>query len=387
MTRSLSIFGATGSVGTSALELVAHQPELWAVEVLTANRNVDALASAAISVGASLAVIAEEHRYGELKAALAGTGIGVAAGADALVDAADREVDVTLAAIVGAAGLFPTLRAVERGGIVAVANKETLVCAGPVILAAAKASGATLLPVDSEHNAIFQVFDFEQADSVERIILTASGGPFRQKSLEEMRTMTAREAVAHPVWSMGAKISVDSATLMNKGLEMIEAERLFPVGPEKIDVVVHPQSIVHSFVEYRDGSLLAQLGSPDMKTPIAYALAYPERIETPARRLDLAEVARLDFEEADPVRFPALRLAREAMEAGGSAPIILNAANEEAVDFFLNDRIGFLEIAETAERALDAEPWCAVDTLDAIVACDARARRRSRNLMSEMIDA
>lgn len=383
MSRSVSIFGATGSVGEAALELIAHEPERWQVEVLTANTSAAPLAQAARRSGAKLAVIADESKLPELRDALAGSSIEAAGGLQALEQAAARKVDVTLAAIVGAAGLLPTLRAVEQGGIIAIANKETLVCAGPVILAAAEQSGARLLPVDSEHNAIFQVFDFERPESVSRIILTASGGPFRELSRDAMRGMTAKQAIAHPVWSMGAKISVDSATLMNKGLEMIEAQRLFPVTPEQIDVVVHPQSIVHSFVEYRDGSLLAQLGSPDMKTPIAYALAYPERIETPAERLDLVRTATLQFEEADEGRFPALKLARSAMEAGGSAPVVLNAANEVAVDAFLNGRIGFLDIAELCARTLDDEVWCEVRDLDAIVDCDARARRRARAALKE----
>jgi 1-deoxy-D-xylulose-5-phosphate reductoisomerase len=371
-------------VGQSALDLIAHDPGRWDVDVVTAHGSADALAQAAKACGARLAVVSDEAALPALKEALAGTGIACAGGRAALEDAADRPVDVTLAAIVGAAGLMPTLRAVQRGGVVAIANKEALVCAGPLILKAAEASGARLLPVDSEHNAIFQVFDFERPESVERIILTASGGPFREKTLDEMRMMTAKQAVAHPVWSMGAKISVDSATLMNKGLELIEAERLFPVGEERLDVIVHRQSIVHSFVEYVDGSLLAQLGSPDMKTPIAYAMAWPERIETPVERLSLADIARLDFEEPDAGRFPALRLAREALRAGGSAPIRLNAANEVAVQAFLNDRIGFLDIAGTVERVLDAEAVCAADTLDDVIDCDARARLSAETMLKKV---
>lgn len=383
MRRSVSIFGATGSVGEAALQLIAHEPRRWRVDTLTANTNALALAGAARAAGASLAVVADEACLSALQRALEGSGIEAAGGAGALEAAAKRSVDVTLAAIVGAAGLLPTLRAAQRGGIVAIANKEALVCAGPLILAAAKKSGARLLPVDSEHNAIFQVFDFERPESVSRIILTASGGPFRQLSMDAMREMTAQQAVAHPVWSMGAKISVDSATLMNKGLEMIEAQRLFPVTSEQIEVVVHPQSIVHSFVEYRDGSLLAQLGTPDMKTPIAYALAYPERIETPADKLDLVSTSRLDFEDADTERFPALKLARAAMEAGGSSPVILNAANEVAVDAFLNGQIGFLDITDHCARALDEEVWAELKDLDEIVNCDARVRRRVRARLKE----
>ncbi|MEM8826326.1 MAG: 1-deoxy-D-xylulose-5-phosphate reductoisomerase [Pseudomonadota bacterium] len=381
--RSVSIFGATGSVGVSTLEQIAHAPGRWSVEVLTANRNAAALAEAARAANAKLAVVADETAHEELKAALAGSGIETASGAAALEEAARRPVDVTLAAIVGAAGLMPTLRAAERPGIVAIANKEALVCAGPLVTAAAKASGAHLLPVDSEHNAIFQVFDFDTPDSVRRIILTASGGPFRGCTTEEMRPMTPEEAVAHPVWSMGAKISVDSATLMNKGLEMIEAARLFPVRPDQVDVVVHPQSIVHSFVEYVDGSVLAQLGSPDMKTPIAYALAYPERIETPVERLDLVAAGRLDFEAPDPDRFPALRLARAAMEADGSAPIALNAANEVAVAAFLDNRIGFLDIAAVNEHVMSRVETCSVTMLDDVIACDAEARRVASDAVAD----
>ena len=373
--RSVSIFGSTGSVGCSALDLIAHDPKRWKVEVLTANSNAQQLAAQARAHGASLAVIAEAAHYQTLKQALDGSGIEAAAGADALEEAARRPVDVTLAAIVGAAGLMPTLRAAERSGIVAIANKEALVCAGPLLSAAAAKSGACLLPVDSEHNAIFQLFDFDAPESVSRIILTASGGPFRNASLEEMETVTPEQAVAHPVWDMGAKISVDSATLMNKGLEMIEAARLFPVRSDQIDVIIHPQSIVHSFVEYVDGSVLAQLGSPDMKTPIAYALAYPERIETPAERLNLLQSGRLDFEEPDVERFPSLALAKEALEADGIAPIALNAANEIAVAAFLAGRIGFLEIAGVVEHVLAGQERSGIDTLDDILAADAAARR------------
>ncbi|MGB7406714.1 MAG: 1-deoxy-D-xylulose-5-phosphate reductoisomerase [Pacificimonas sp.] len=375
MSRSVSIFGATGSVGESALDLIAHEPDRWSVDVVTANKDAAGLAEAAKSCGAKLAVVADEAAYEELKAALSGTGIEIAAGTDALADAATHEVDITLAAIVGAAGLVPTLKTIERGGDIAVANKESLVCAGDILTAAAAKSGSRLLPVDSEHNAIFQVFDFDAPDSVRRIIITASGGPFRTLTTAEMRDKTPEEAVAHPVWSMGAKISVDSATLMNKGLEMIEAACLFPVAPDAIDVVVHPQSTVHSFVEYVDGSMLAQLGSPDMKTPIAYALAWPERIDTPVEYLDLVKLARLDFEAPDEERFPALKLARHAMTARGVAPIALNAANEVAVAAFLSKRVGFLDIAAIAADVMADMGDEQVDGLDAVIACDGEARR------------
>ena len=349
---------------------------------MTANRDVAGLASAARSVGAELAVVADETCYAALKDALAGSGIEAAAGAGALCDAARRPAEVVLSAIVGAAGLPPTLAAVERGATLAIANKETLVCAGDLVRAAAKASGSVLLPVDSEHNAIFQVFDHERPERVTRVILTASGGPFRTASIETMRAATPQQACNHPVWSMGAKISVDSATLMNKGLELIEAHHLFPVTADQLEVIVHPQSVVHSFVEYIDGSMLAQLGSPDMRTPIAYCLAWPERMATPSARLDLAAVARLDFEAPDFDRFPALGLAWAALRTGGSAPAVLNAANEIAVAGFLGGQIGFLDIAaivaDTLAR-LDAAP---ITSLDEVVAIDARARDEATRLMA-----
>jgi 1-deoxy-D-xylulose-5-phosphate reductoisomerase len=288
--------GATGSVGSQALDLVARNPGRWHVEALTANSDVDGLAKAARTSGAKFAAIADPSAHSALKAALAGSGIESAAGPEALCEAARRPGDIVLTAIVGAAGLPPTLAAVERGATLAIANKETLVCAGPVVTAAAEASGARLLPVDSEHNAIFQVFDHDQPDRVAKIILTCSGGPFRTASMESMGQASVADACKHPVWSMGAKISVDSATLMNKGLELIEAYHLFPVGIDRLDVIVHPQSVVHSMVEYVDGSVLAQLGTPDMRIPIAYAMAWPERIATPAARLDLAAIGKLEFE-------------------------------------------------------------------------------------------
>lgn len=373
--RTISIFGATGSVGRSTIDLVAREPERWSVDVLTANRDVRGLAAEARRLGARMAVVADDDAYADLKDALAGSEIEAAAGARALSDAADVPSDIVMAAIVGAAGLPPTLRAVERGTCVAFANKETLVCAGELVNARAKLSGARLLPVDSEHNAIHQVFDFENPERVARIILTASGGPFRTRSLSEMAAMTPTQAVAHPVWSMGAKISVDSATLMNKGLELIEAYHLFPVEERQLDVIVHPQSVVHSFVEYVDGSMLAQLGSPDMRIPIAYALSWPDRMATPCARLDLAQVARLDFEAPDPARFPALRLAREALVSGGSCPTVLNAANEVAVAAFLEGRIGFLDIAAIVEQTMEAVGGHAVESLDDVLVCDSEARR------------
>jgi 1-deoxy-D-xylulose-5-phosphate reductoisomerase len=323
--------------------------------------------------------VADETCLADLRDALAGTGIETAGGAEAVVEAASRGVDWTMGAIVGCAGLKPTMAAIEAGGTIVLANKEPLVAAGDVILAAAKASGATLLPADSEHNAIFQCFDFARPERVRRIILTASGGPFRDRSLEAMRGVTREQAVAHPNWSMGAKISIDSATMMNKGLELIEAARLFPVRDDQIEIVVHRQSIIHSMVDYVDGSILAQLGPSDMRTPIAHTLAWPDRMETPMQPLDLIAIGRLDFEAPDPVRFPALRLAQEALEAGGAAPAVLNAANEVAVAAFLAGKIGFLDIAFTVEQALDrynGPP--APKTIDEVLMVDTMARQLAR---------
>jgi len=350
--KKVSILGATGSVGRSTLDLLERAPERFEVVALTAKRNVEELASAARRTRARLAVIADPRRLGDLEALLEGSGCEAAAGPEALTQAAAGDGDWVMAAIVGCAGLLPTMAAVEAGKTVALANKEALVTAGPLMTQAAQKSGARLLPVDSEHNAIFQCLAGNRLKDVARLILTASGGPFRGASEKHLREATPAQAVAHPKWSMGAKISVDSATLMNKGLELIEAHHLFRLPPEKIDIVVHPQSIVHSLVEFIDGSLLAQLGSADMRIPISYALAWPERIQTPAARLDLIELARLDFEAPDPERFPALRLAREALASGGGASVVLNAANEIAVEMFLAGRIGFIEIASTVEETL-----------------------------------
>ena len=373
--KSVTILGATGSIGTSTLDLIEREPENFEVLALTANCDVEKLAAAAIRTNARRAVVAEESCLADLRAALAGTGIETAGGAKALCEAAAMGADVTMAAIVGCAGLEPVLAAIGQGGTIILANKEPLVSAGDVILAAAAASGATLLPADSEHNAIFQCFDSARPHRVRRIILTASGGPFRDKSLAEMREMTLEQAVAHPNWSMGAKISVDSATLMNKGLELIEAARLFPIANDQLEIIVHRQSVIHSMVEYVDGSVLAQLGPPDMRTPIAYCLAWPDRMAAPMAPLDLVGIGRLDFEAPDPVRFPALRLARSALEAGGARPAILNAANEVAVAAFLERRIGFLEIAAIVEDTLNGYDPAAPDSLEAVLAVDAEARR------------
>jgi 1-deoxy-D-xylulose-5-phosphate reductoisomerase len=357
------------------MDLIAGAPDRFQVEALSANGNVEGLAELVHRFGARFAVVADPARYSDLKHALAGTDCAVAAGPEALVEAAQRDADWVMAGIVGAAGLSPTLAAVERGALVAFANKECLVSAGHLMMDRVKASGATLLPVDSEHNAIFQVFEETNRAAIERLILTASGGPFRQMTREDMRRVTPAQAVAHPNWDMGAKISVDSATMMNKGLEVIEAHYLFDMPPDRLEVLVHPQSIVHSMVAYADGSFLAQLGAPDMRIPIAHALAWPGRLKTTSPTLDLAAVGRLDFTPPDEVRFPALRVAREALAAGSWAPPVMNAANEVAVAAFLAGRIGFLDIVETVERTLDASAPAKPDSIEAIIALDQAARR------------
>ena len=373
--RTVTVLGCTGSVGTQTLELLAAEPERFRVKALVAGRNIALLAQQAVALGAEVAVIADPALYTALRDALSGTNIAVAAGPEAVVEAAALGADWTMAAITGAAGLASTLAAIRRGAFVALANKEALVCAGEVMLRAVRDAGATLLPVDSEHNAIFQSMADGNHGAVEKIILTASGGPFRTATRDEMARATPEVALKHPVWSMGAKISIDSATMMNKGLELIEAARLFNLDETQIDVLIHPQSVIHGMVCYHDGSVLAQLGSPDMRIPIAHTLAWPERMATPSPRLDLAAVARLDFSEPDLIQFPALRLARAALRAGGGTPAILNAANEIAVEAFLNRRIGFLDIAGTVEKVLDFMGTPPADTLDDVIALDAAARR------------
>ena len=372
--RRITVLGSTGSVGRSTLDLIERQPGGYQLEALTAHSNVELLAEQARRLNPALVVIAQEKHYRALKAALAGTSVEVAAGAAAVVEAARRPADWVMAAIVGAAGLEPTLAALKRGAVVGLANKETLVCAGDIVMAAIAENEATLLPVDSEHSAIFQVFDFDQAAAVERVILTASGGPFRQIHPSQLHAVTPAQAVAHPNWSMGAKISVDSATMMNKGLEVIEASYLFPVPEERIEIVVHPQSVIHSMVEYVDGSVLAQLGTPDMRTPIAYALSWPERMSCPSKRLDFAALGALTFEPPDLERFPAIRVAREALQNGGSAPTILNAANEVAVMAFLDGRIRFLDIVRVVEETLGTTPNAPLTRLAEVRAADAMAR-------------
>ena len=372
--KKIAILGATGSIGKSTLDLIERSPDQFEVTALTAAVNAQALADAARRTNARLAVIADESRLPELQTALQGIDCR-AAGPEALIEAATGAADLVMAAIVGCAGLRPTMAAVEAGKTVALANKEALVTAGDLMTGAAKKSGAMLLPVDSEHNAIFQSLAGGRIDQVSKIMLTASGGPFRTASAEEIRSATPAQAVAHPNWSMGAKISVDSATLMNKGLELIEAHYLFGLPSERIDILIHPQSVIHSLVEYVDGSVLAQLGSPDMRIPIAYALAWPDRMPTPAQRLDLASIARLDFSEPDLERFPALRLAREALEAGGSAPAVLNAANEVAVATFLDGRIAFPDIVRLVEAELEANALPAPQSVEDVFEIDREVRR------------
>lgn len=383
--KTVTILGATGSVGTSTLDLVERAPDAFRVVALTANCDVAKLAAAAIRTRAERAVVADETCLPALREALAGSGIAAAGGAEAVCEAAAMGADVTVAAIVGGAGLKPAMAAVEQGGVLALANKEALVSAGDVMQAALARHAATLLPVDSEHSAIFQCLDPRHAARVRRLILTASGGPFRDWPAEDMRAITPAQAVAHPNWSMGAKISVDSATMMNKGLELIEAFHLFPVEAEQIEIVVHRQSVIHSAVDYVDGSMLAQLGTPDMRTPIAYALAWPDRMPTPGAPLDLLAIGRLDFEAPDLARFPALRLARAAVTAGGARPAILNAANEVAVAGFLRGAVGFLEIAAIVEQVLACYDPGAPSDLDTVLAIDAEARMLAAERVKERV--
>lgn len=383
--RSVSVLGATGSVGQSTLDLLGRNPQAFKVVALTANRDVAALAKAAREHNARLAVVAEDARYGELKSLLAGTGIRVGGGAQAVIEAAQEPADCVVAAISGAAGLAPTLAAIGQGRRVALANKECLVCAGELFMEAVQAAGTELLPIDSEHSAAFQALAGVDAKAVERIILTASGGPFRTWDLARLGAATPEQALCHPNWSMGRKITIDSATLMNKGLELIEAYHLFPVEPGQLEVVVHPQSIIHALVAYRDGSMLAQLASPDMRTPIALGLTWPARMDTPTKRLDLVALSAFTFEQPDETRFRCLALARQALSAGGAAPAVLNAANEIAVDAFLNGRIGFLQIAElvqeTMQQADQRNLSNPVHSLDAVLEIDREVRRLASKLL------
>ena len=381
MTRSISLLGATGSIGDSTLDLIRHDRANWNVVALSANCSAEKLAKLAIEFEAEIAVVGDETCLPELRQYLAGTGIQAAGGQQALCDAAARPVDITVAAIVGCAGLAPTMRAIEQGNTVALANKEALVSAGEVMTALVAKHGTTLLPVDSEHNAIFQCLEGNNLDDVRWITLTASGGPFRTKSWKELDAATPSQAVAHPNWSMGAKISVDSATMMNKGLEFIEAFHLFPVGLDRLRIIVHPQSVIHSMVEYRDGSTLAQLGPSDMRVPIASTLAWPARMDTNCKPLDLATIGELSFFVPDEERFPATRLAREAAHAGGGTPAVLNAANEVAVAAFLAGQVKFTQISAISARTLDNYAPPAPKTLDDVLAVDAEARARAGEML------
>lgn len=381
--RSVSILGATGSVGQSTLDLVRTDPAAFRVEALVACTRAERLAEDALAVGARVAVVADPAAYSRLRDALAGSGITAAAGPAAVLEAAARPVDWLMSAIVGAVGLAPTLEALRQGRMVAIANKECLVCAGKLLMGTAAASGATILPVDSEHNAIFQALAGHDAGAIDRLILTASGGPFRDLDHAAMARVTIDQALAHPNWSMGAKISVDSATMMNKGLELIEAHHLFAVPEPRLEVLVHPQSVVHSLVAFKDGSQLAQLGVPDMRVPIAYCLGWPSRLSLADTRLDLATIGRLDFRAPDPERFPALALARQALAAGGSRPITLNAANEVAVAAFIAGRLRFLDIAAVVGDVLARLPGDEPASIDDILAHDGAARRLADTLIAK----
>ncbi len=386
--RTVTLLGATGSIGSSTIDLLQREPGRYRVEAVTANRNAKSLAKLARELGVRFAAIGDPQAFAELKAELSGTGIEAGAGADALVEAAQRPADWVMAAITGAASLKPTLAAAERGATVAIANKECLVCAGALFMRRAAAAGATVLPVDSEHNAVFQALASGRREEVRKVILTASGGPFRTWTRDAIGKVTVEQALKHPTWVMGPKVTIDSATLMNKGLELIEAHHLFALRPDELDVVVHPQSVVHGLVEFRDGSVIAQLGSPDMRIPISHCLGWPERMGTPAPRLNLAKVAALSFEEPDPVRFPALALARKALAAGGGAPTVLNAANEIAVREFVERRLGFTGIPALVEATLEAaerrgvmkEPQSAEEAVD----IDHNSRRLAAGLLPEI---
>lgn len=384
--KTITVLGSTGSVGANTLDLVIRNKANYKVIGLTANRNIALLAEQARTFQAEVVAIADESFYLPLKDLLEGTEIEVLSGADGVIEVAKRQAEWVMAAIVGAAGLKPTLEAVRRGVVVALANKECLVCAGDLMTEEVKKHKATLLPVDSEHNAIFQVFDFEHPKRIEKIILTASGGPFREMSLDEMKDVTPEQAVAHPNWDMGAKISVDSATMMNKGLEMIEAYHLFPIETSQIDVIVHPQSVIHSMVEYRDKSVLAQMGAPDMRIPIAYALAWPDRMETPCNTLNLGEISTLTFEDIDLIRFPALGLAQEALKVGGAYPTILNAANEIAVESFLNGGIGFCDIASLVNETMASCDMKPPHSLANVMDIDQGSRELAKSYLSRFIN-
>ena len=385
-TTRISVLGSTGSIGCNTLDVIRHfsRERDFEIVALTGRDNTELLAKQAIEFQAEIAVTANREAYRDLKQHLAGTGIEAACGETALVEAAARPADWVMAGIVGIAGLAPTLSAIQAGATIALANKECLVCAGDLFLAECEKAGCELLPVDSEHNAVFQSFEERNREGIERIILTASGGPFRTWSLEQMMDVSPETAAAHPNWEMGVRISIDSAAMFNKALEMIEARHLFQVSPDQIEVVVHPQSVIHSMVGYRDGSVLAQLGAPDMRTAIGYALAWPKRGHVPVERLDFTKLSRLDFEPPDETRFPAMRLAREAMEIGGYAGTVLNGAKEAALDAFLDGRIGFLEMAQSVEAVLQRFDFSSTpSSIEQIFEAD----RTARTYLSETLQS
>lgn len=383
MLKELTVMGATGSIGRSTLDVVKANPGCFDVRTLVAHSNYKDLARLARDVSANRAVLADETYYGDLKDALAGSGIDIAAGHDAVMAAARENVDLIMCAIAGTAGLEPLIQSLRSGIDVAIANKEPLVAAGDIVMALEAKHGSRILPVDSEHNAIFQVFERENKSRLDKIILTASGGPFLRRDRSSLHDVTPEQAVAHPNWSMGAKVSVDSATLMNKGLEVIEAKYLFDVTPSEIEVVMHPQSIIHSMVSYKDGSILAQLGAPDMKTPIASALAWPERLPKGGDMLDVSTLSKLEFEAPDLDRFPALKLAYDALHAGPHACIALNAANEMAVEAFLNRRIGFLQMTDCLGYALDNLHRISINNLEDVIELDKTIRRKAEDYIAK----
>lgn len=378
--KSLTLLGSTGTIGANTLKILRTHSEKFSLTTITAGDNVKLLTAQAREFRPQRAVIANANLYGELKSALSGTGIDVAAGEEAVAEAAQMEADMVVSAIVGAAALKPTLAAIRSGRAVALANKECLVCAGDLMMKEVAHHNTTLIPIDSEHNAIFQLFDFERPERVENVTITASGGPFREWTIEQMARATPEQAIKHPNWNMGAKISVDSATLMNKGLELIEAYHLFPLKPEQLKVLIHPQSVLHCLVEMKDGSALAQMSNPDMCTPIAYALSWPERIKAPVKKLNLAEIGSLQFYAPDEKKFPALALARAALIKGGNAPCVLNAANEIAVKRFLNREIGFLDIVRISAKALEDIPHRSIYTVEEALACDRETRQVAERL-------
>ena len=379
--KTISILGSTGSVGRATVDLIKRMPQTYSVDSLTANTNWQLLAEQAKTLKPRYVAISKQQYYQPLKNALNGEDIFIGAGEKAIIDAGDREVDLLMAAIVGIAGLLPTISAIRRGTTVALANKECLVSSGEIFIREASDAQAKLIPVDSEHNAIFQVFEAHNKAKLDRLILTASGGPFRNCTIDEMKGKNPQEALAHPNWDMGPKISIDSATMMNKGLEIIEAHYLFSVEESLIDVVIHPQSIVHSLVSYLDGSVLAQLADPDMKIPIAYALSWPKRMDATIPRLDLLKIGSLEFFKPDTKRFPALNLARESINLGGSSNLVLNAANEVAVAGFLAGKIKFTDIVATVEKVLDKNVETAPKSIEEVIFMDAAIRKYTESIL------